>query len=857
MRAPAFSKLAICAGAFVALMALAIGAGLPPKLVVHMAFGGNVTAVEVPETQGSPAACPAPLKAQPATVLSAKPGSNFAFCVGGSGGGLDVQFLAPAAPPVDFDYPPTLSCVTLKPSDKRDLLVQVSVQIPGKDFPVECDIDRAFLYALSVERHGPAGLQFVRPNRSAPAWTATIEIPWSVLRLRTHESHLTIAVSPGGANKPTLVPLDVTIEDNNQSLSLAYSPFHHFASPAPSSKRPAPRLHDVEADVAYSFDQHTLLDAAFAQNGAAVAVQQAASQIIGGAPLPLPSAAALPVGPDNIITRTTPLVTFLRPSTALGDQDLRVFADSAPFSINKVGSLASGYTAGYSSSIVSGGAFYGLQRPGLYNTAYGLTVTIPTPEPRVTPSPPPTPVPTQTPIKLGVAPPPIATPGPIEESKTSHDPLATISYIDSVAGTGTSVDSVQGIALGTNYYKNTCASEVLYCALTFHVFGSGQFDAQQAPVALATPPPKKKGAIDYPDGAAHGPVLYSPPATGQTLFAGESGSYTKILSASGSTPSFVQLAEMFAAQQADQFYSPSAGSVTAFAPLSGPLGHLVFSYGAGSNEHVYSADLLALRYTSPYGDVFTDTSWQILVPFDTAGLRGWTLNAGFQSESLSDRVAELQQGLVTSYFSAIYPVPTQKAVDAPVPLGFVRPQTQQNAQLSTPILGKVLTFQGTGGFQNGFVTTCAPAPKLIACATSHDHAATWALFATRSPVGFGVANTASTAIPGDLAVATTSRYFGSYVNAPGSVTSFLSYNRCIGITAAYSNAAYPTGVPLAQKGETVTAKVYYPVSFFGIEGGYFRSTDLQNTTLSQSGYYALLHFGTTFKRPVPAPGCRG
>ena len=854
MRAPGLSKLISSAAAFFALMTLAFGANLTPKMIVHMTFGGNVSAVEVPETQAIPAACPDPLKPVPATALSATPGTNFAFCVSGSGAGLDVQFLAPVKSPVTFDYPKTLSCVTLKPSDKNDLLVQVLVTIEGKDFPIECDIDRAFLYALSIERHGPAGLDFIRPNRSFPTWTGTIEIPWSIMRLRSHTSHLNVAVSPGGSSRATVVPLDVTIEDQNASLSLAYSPLNHVASPPPTSKRPAPRLHEIQGDFVYSFDQHTLLDAAFAQNDAATTVQRESGLIIGGAPIPLPSAAAGPIGPDTIMTRTTPLLSFLRSSSALGDQDLRLFTDSTPFSINKVGSLASGYTAGYSSTIVSGGAFYGLQRPGLFNAAYGLTVTVPTPEPRVTPSPSPTPAPFASLIPVSAAPPTLNKPGPTEESKTSHDPLATFSYIDSIDGTGSYEDAVQGIAFGTNYYKNTCASDVLYCALTFHLFGSGQFDSEQAPVPLATPPPKKGGGPPA-GGAPYSPVLYSPANTSQSLFAGESSSFTKILSASGTTPSFVQVAEMLGAQQADQFYSPAAGQVTAFSPLSGPLGHAVVSYGTGSHEHVYSADLLMVRFTSPYNDVFTDTSWQVLVPFDTASLRGWTLNAGIQTESLSDRVAELQQGLVTSYFAAVYPSVTAKTVVAPVPPGLVRPQTQNNASVSSPTIGKVFTVQLTGGYQSGFVSTCAPAPRIVECATAHDHSATWALFAAKQPIGFGIANTASTAIPGDLALATTSRYFGSYVNAPGSVTSYIAYTRCIGISAAYTNAAYPTGIPLPQKGATVTAKIYYPISFFGIEGGYFRTTDLQNSTLNQSGYYTMLRFGTTFKKPVPAPGC--
>ncbi len=837
MRALAAGTLIFSGVALIALTTFAVGEDLPAQLILHMGFGSVVTEVDVPKAAAAPPTCAAPLAFRPVppetTLFSTAPGSEPAFCVGASTSGLDVQFLADAVHPIDFEYPATLSCVTLKPSDEHDVLIQITATIDDNPIPVECDVDRSFLYALSVERYG-SGKPYVRPNAGARAWQATVEIPWSVLQFHSRESHVKLAFSAGNAGKATLVPLDVAIEDRGGALSLAYAPLSHYPATAASSKRPAPRLHDISADVLFDPDRHTMLDAAFAQNDAAVAVQRAASEIVGGAPLPLPSAALGPNGPDTIITRTQPLVGFLRPSTALGDQDLRVFVDSSPFALSRIPSLASGYTAGYASPIVGGAAFYGLARSGLYDQAYALTITIPTPAPRITPTPAPTPSPTPTPVKYSVAPPPLATPGPMEESKTSHDPLATIAVLDSIVGNGNSFDNVSGVAFGTNFYRDACASESLYCALTFHVFGSEQRDAYP----LVSSPTS--------------PVMLVPPDATWTRFAGESASYTKIVSATGVKPNFLQVGEMVGAQQSDPFYAPSSGTVTAFAPLGGSLGHLVLSYGTGLHEHTYSVDLLALRLTSAYGDVFTNVAEQVVIPFDTATLRGWTFNAGVQSESLSDRVAELQQGLVQSYFAAVYPTGALTASIAPAQL---RPQTQQNATVTSPFIGKVLTVQLAGGFQNGSVTTCAPAAKTILCATSHDHAATWALFVNRQPIGFGLANTASSAIPGDLAVATTSKYFGSYVNSPGSVTSFVSFSKCVNLSAAYTNAAYPTGVPLPQKGATVSAKAYVPLGDFGLEGGYFRATDTQNSTLNQSGYYALLRFMTDFKKPDPAPGC--
>jgi hypothetical protein len=836
MRATCARTCVFLAVAFLASVAFARGEDAAPAgLTLHVGFGGVVTSFEGRPGAGAAPVCNAPLSAPPgppqAILFGTGPGSDPALCIGASNAGLEVQFLTDSAHPIDFEYPATLSCVTLKPSDAHDVLVAVAVSVPGRSRPVECDVDRSFLYALSIERHA-SGKPYVHPNAGARAWRATIEIPWTVLALQTHNSRLGIAFSAAAGTKPSLVPVDVTLDDESGALELAYAPFVHYVTPPSSSRRPAPRLHQIEADTLFVPDQHTMLDAAFAQNDAAAGVQRAAAQIIGGAPLPLPSAALAPSGPDTIITRTQPIVAFLRPSNVLGDQDLRVFVDSAPFALSRVPSLASGYTAAYASPIVGGGAFYGLQRSGLYSQAYALTVNVPTPAPRIAPSPAPaaSPSPTPTPVKLGVAPPPLATPGPAEESKTSHDPLATIALLDSFVGNGTSSDSVSGIALGTNFYRNACASETLYCALTFHVFGSQQYDAHPL---------------------SSGPAPFALPDASRTRFAGQSASFTKILSATGSNPSFFQIGETVGAQQADRFYAPASGTVTAFAPLSGSIGHVVLSYGTGFHEHVYSVDLLGVRLTSPYGDVFTNVAEQVVIPFDTASLRGWTFNAGIQSESLSDRVAELQQGLASSYYAAVFP----GMATAPVAPAVLRPQSQQNATVMSPFFGNVLTAQVAGGFQNGSVTVCAPSPQTILCSTAHDHAATWALFLNRAPVGFGLANTASAAIPGDLAVASTSRYFGSYVNAPGSVTSYVSFSKCVNLSAAYTNAAFPTGIPLPQKGSTVTAKAYLPVGAFGLEGGYFRTSDIANANLNQSGYYALLRFVTAFRKPVPAPGC--
>jgi hypothetical protein len=837
-------RWALCCIAFVAAFfssAATISAEEPAaRLTLHMGFGGTVTGLATPgplapSTPGPAPACPKPLTtAQP--VLFSLVSPPIELCFNATPDGLGVQFYLPAVPPVNFEYPRKLSCVTLKPRDEQDVMVKVQVTVNDARIPVECDITRSFLYTLAIERHGAIALQNAKSTQAAPAWQSTIEVPWSTLHLHSRESHLKVAVSTNSYATPVAsLGIDVTIADRNATLSLLYAPFLHFATPAPSARKPLPRLRDIGADFFYGYDRHTLLAATFAQNDAAATTQRSFSQVLGNAPLPLPGANAAATGPETLITRTQPLLAFLRPSAALGDQDLRLLIDASPFTLGKVGSLAAGYTLGYTSEAGSAAAFYGLQQSGLSNQAYAVTITIPTPAPRATPTPTPAPSPTPKIVQKGVAPPSLPSPGPIEESKTSHDPLATIALLNAVAQNGSYIDNVSGFALGTNFYRNTCATENLYCAYTLHFSGSIQHDG---------------------DPRTSSPSVLTPQYASNLKFAGQSGSYTRIFSPAGATPKFAQVAEMVGFQQADRFYSPAAGAVTAFVPLGGAVGHAVLSYGTGQREHIYSVDVLGVRLTSPYGDVFTDVAEQVVLPFDVSSMRGWTLNAGVQSESLSDRVANLQQGLVGSYFSAVFP--TVASLNLPAAPAVVRPQNQQNVMLQSPSfdLGKGLAVQLSGGYQQGFVTNCAPAPVKIVCSTGHDHAATWALFANRTPIGFGIATTSSASIPGDLAIASTARYFGSFVNAPGSVTSYVTFTKCLQASADYTNAAYPSGIPLPQQGATVAGKVYYPFHNLGLEAGYFNVRDTQSSTLNQSGFYTLIRFATSFGKAVPAPGCR-
>lgn len=782
--------------AFAAACAVSIGpvsAGeAAASVTLEIGFGGAITGVTSTYTAGAVPACPRPLGALQIPLFAAARGAT-AVCAGASAAGLEIEFALPDDAPISFAYPSRLHCVTLDDAPANAMLISATFQTADGRPPVRCDVTRAYLYALAVERHGWVTPVLLR----APAsrwWKSAIVVPWSMLRARERESRLQWHVFAGGQRAPVGGgSIDLTTDGRSGAASLSYAPIPQaVTTPAPGQRRP--RLQEIQSDLFYSPDDHLLLAATFADNDAAANVRRALSQVVSNAILPLPAARIVLAGPELLNTRTQPLPGFLKPSAALGDDDLRLIADAVPFRLSKIGSLASGYWFGYASDVAKAGAFYGLKQPGQFNEAYGIT--------------------------LGGA-------------NDSGESPATLDLLHSVVANEGYLDDLSGVAAATNFYHHGCIAAGRYCTTAFHLFASTQVDGHPR---------------------ATSPITVAPPNASGFQFAGASGSYTEIRTPDGAPARFVQVAETLGVQEAAPFYAPTGGSIVALSALGGVVGHVVLSYGAGSPENVTSVDVFGSRLTTRYGDAFTDVAEQLTVPFAVAATAGWSAGAGVHTDTLSSRVAEMQQGLVPSYFAAVYP--TAASVGAPVSAAVVRPQTLANVTVASPRFTfqnvRDTTVQFDGAYQVGSVSACQAVRAVANCSTVHADAATWALFANRRSLGIGISTMPGMSIPQDLAIASTPRYFGTYAGTPGAATTYLTYGKCVQATAAYANAAYPSGVPLPQRGTTVSAKIYYSVRRLGFEAGYSNALDAQNAALNQSEFYVMFRFTASLSAPA---GC--
>lgn len=372
-------------------IALAVAVSVTPasasdpasRLTLQLAFGGKVRAISPSAPAGSPLVCPRPLEKLGMPLFAPPSDSATAVCIGASTEGIEVEFSLPSKQPIDFEIPSKLNCVTLNTSDRNDVMVKVKVALGDGRPAVECDIVRSFLYVLAIERSAAVAPAYFRPDPGAHAWKSTIVVPWSVLRVRGHSSRLNVTVYANGAKAPIAAhAIDLTIEDQSGALSLEYAPV--WKSVPPSSTR-RPRLHEIGTDAFYDYDQSVIAATTTGNNDAESTVSRALSEVLSGAVIPLPAGRIDTAGPESLVARTETLLAFLKPSYALGDPNLRVFADAEPFRLTRVGSLASGYTLGYLSDIVKTGAFYGLKQGGQFDEAYGLTIS--TPSVAATPAP--------------------------------------------------------------------------------------------------------------------------------------------------------------------------------------------------------------------------------------------------------------------------------------------------------------------------------------------------------------------------------------------------------------------------------------------------------------------------------------
>ena len=664
----------------------------------------------------------------------------------------------------------------------------------------------------------------------------TITIPWKTLALNVHSTSILVALNVCvGRNDcvadQVVVEIPVRVVDTAAFVSVEYAPYVRSQSPAPGAT--PLRLHDVGVDGSYSWDAHDLAMAGFDQDQSTVASQRALSQALSLTPLSVPMSGQMPIA-QTLQTRSQPLFSFDEASQRLNDDSLKPLFDLVPYSVSKVGSLASGYAYGYTSPAVKAAALYGNQAQGWYTGAEMVTLAVTTPPPTPEPTPPPlrheTAAVEAIPLK---APPP---PAPFFESNTATDLPAQVTLLNGYAGSKGARENVNALAANAHLYENESESYAGYQATTLDVFG------------------RLLQNRTGPDGAIG--------VATTSQFGGESASFTTSSAPSGSAhPDFFQVKETLGVQVDDPFFSPSAGSTTWVTPLNGPIAHLTALYASGDAARYVALDLIGFRLTDVHGDVATQEGWQISLPVPR--LTGWILTGGSLTQTVSDRIAVLEQGLVGNYAAAlaeVEPIPAKGVV----PESPIRPQHLDNASLLSPWIPLThpsgVALQLTGGYNFGAVTGCGTTPKstpkkpLYACQTQlANHGVGGLFFRVGNLWTFGATDTS--ALPGSISAGGAARNLGTNGGLPGSVTGFISYGGCPRVSAAYTNAAFPSGVPLPQQGNTFSAEVDYPLSFHALQLdtaiGAFNEHPVQNSGSATSGGF--LAFRLTAAHPHADP----
>jgi hypothetical protein len=479
--------------------------------------------------------------------------------------------------------------------------------------------------------------------------------------------------------------------------------------------------------------------------------------------------------------------------------------------------LASGYTYGYSSTAVKVAGIYGNQARGWYSGAEMVTVALTTPPP----SPEPSPAESRNVAAVEAIPlKPPPPPAPFFESGTAAEVPLQVMLLNGYAGSQGSRDGVYALAGTGHVYRNASITDDAYQATTIDVFGRVIRD------------------FSSPAGAM-------PKAT-SSQFAGETATFTTS-SAPASSPqrAYFQFKETVGVQSDDPLFAPSVGSITWLTALSGPVAHAVASYATGEGARYYAVDLMGFRLTDVRGDIATQEGWQVSVPL--LNVPGWILTGGSLTQTASDRIAIQEQGLVSGYAAAI----------ADVPSTTTRPQHLDNASLLSPWLtvrwlGDI-QLQFVGGYDFGTVTGCGTAPNsttkvpVYACETQlANHGVGGMFFKLGSSLNFGATDTS--ALPGSISAAGAARNLGTSGALPGSVTVYAAYTGCPRISAAYTNAAFPTGVPLPQQGSTLSGQVDYPIVIGALQldlaAGMFNERPLPNSGPSSSGAFGSFYLST-------------
>ena len=814
-----------------------------PVLLLDVGYGDAVTAILVdPPTAPSPSPSAASLKCAPkdgtyVLVPSTKGADGIPFCVTASLAGLVVMFQL--ADPFQFVSPSKLSCTRLR--DNKNI-VDVFVRVGRSSFAhpalvydgarAECGLDAGFLYALAVETQSDPGFVPVRANTPRATWSFTV--PWNRLHLGRDAARLLVSVN--GA--PFELPVQIN-RANYRYVSADVAPFIRLNAATPAPGAAAPRLHDVELNGTYNPDRHNLLAASFAQNQSTVAVQSALSQALSLAPIALPASKSVVVIGQNLQSQGQTLFSFQQPSLFLGDPSVKPLFDALPFAATKVRSLASGYAYGYTSEPVKAAAFYGLQGPRTYAGAATVTLAVVTPAP--SPDPRPTPkfdegfVLTSAGDHKALEPPP--PPAPFLESGTESTPPFQISFLNGfTVGKGVR-DTIDAMAFEGHVFQNSSSHGSDYRAETFNVFGRLERD-------FRTPA-----------------LTVSPSSSSQ--FIGESSTFTTGAAAKPGS-SYFQLRETVAVQVNDRFFSPTAGTATWVSSLSGPVAHVTASVASGKDAKYYALDLFGFRLTSANGDIAAQEGWQVSIPLPHSDT-GWLLSGGSETQTVSDRLAAVEQGLVSNYASAVTQVLPTPGPNGVIKQPAVRPQRLGNVKLNSPWIFRSRNgvkdkaqVQLVAGYDIGTVTECSklssskPSAPAFGCLTANDNRFVGGIFVQRGKLEFGATDTSVSS--GSAALNNAAHNLGTTGGLPGSTTVYLTYSLCPQITFAYTNAAFPAGVPLPQQGTTLSGQMDFPITAgaqqFDLILGYFNERTATNQAFNESGFSAVLRLGTPFRTPA-------
>jgi hypothetical protein len=845
-----FALLTLAIGALALMPGQSAAAGDPPILLLDVGYGDSVTAVAVdptpaPESSATGRQATGTLKCTqkdgtyvlaPATTGA----DGIAFCITASTAGIGISFQLPQA--FAFLTPANLTCTRLSGAKHLiGVVVRVGRVIRGRGLVyanqrAECDADAGFLYALSVETQNDPAFVANLAGKTDAMWTFLV--PWNALQLGRDATSLYLTVN----DEQVRIPLRIS-RANARYVSADFAPFIRLNTPAPSTGAAPPRLHGIELNGNYNPDQYNLIAASFGQNQSTVATQRALSQVLSLAPVTLPMAPTEVVIGADLQTQSQTLFAFQQPSVLLEDPNIKSLFDVQPFSVTKLSSLASGYAYGYASQPLKAGAFYGLQGPHTYARAESLTLALATPAPRATPTPAPSATPTpfslnevptgNAPAHQPLQPPP--PPAPVFEAATQSTPPLQLSLLNGAVQSNGTRDIIDALAIAGHVFQSTSTNGSVYRAETVNLFARVEHDFRN-------------------------PILMVSPAS-QSQFAGESSTFTAG-NATQARPSYVQLRETVGVQVNDPYFSPTTGTTTWLSALSGPVAHLTASVAEGQAAKYYALDLFGFRLTNVNGDIAAQEGWQISVPLPNSD-PGWLLSGGSETQSVSDRIAAVEQGLLANYAAAF------AQVVAPQPT--VRPQRLGNLKLNSPWIfrsshgrpDRNLKLQFVAGYDFGTVTACGatsnskPSAPTFGCLTATDNRAVGGVFLESGKLALGATDTSVAS--GTLSSSDAARNLGTSGSLPGSTTVYLTYSLCPQISFALTNAAFPSGVPLPQQGTTVSGQVDVPVNFGAAQSnlilGYFNERDVTNALFNESGFSAVLRFGTTFRKVDKPAAC--